>query len=218
MTSSSLNFEEKPFLRGRFHEASFFFGLGACVMLIAAANTEKAIWATTVYSICMGLMFGVSSLYHRITWADRMKPWLRKLDHSAIYIFIAGTATPISLLGLKGSQGLHLLMIFWGAALAGVLKEFLWKNAPRWSSGIFYVGMGWLATPYIGQLVQSMGVLNIWLFIFGGIIYTLGAVIYSIKWPNPSPRIFGYHEIFHLFVIVACLFHFLVIYDLVTRV
>jgi hemolysin III len=208
--------KQKPYLRGRFHEASFFFGLGACAMLVAAAPSARSTWAAVVYTLCLAILFGVSSLYHRITWSDRPRQWLRKLDHAAIYIFIAGTATPICLLGLNSEDGPKLLLIFWASALVGILKELFWKNSPRWSSSLFYVVMGWLATPYLGKFIQVLGPQNTWLFVMGGVIYTVGALIYAFKWPNPSPKVFGYHEIFHIFVMVACLFHFLVIYDLVT--
>ncbi len=209
--------KQKPFLRGRFHEASFFFGLGACAMLIAVAPSSRAVVAALVYSLCLALLFGVSSLYHRNYWPEKSRRLLRKLDHAGIYVFIAGTATPICLIGLSSSDGLKLLSIFWAAALFGICKEVFWKNSPRWSSSVLYVTMGWLATPYLSQFIHALGTQNTVVFVLGGVVYTTGALIYAFKWPNPSPKFFGYHEIFHLFVMVGCLLHFLVIYDVILK-
>lgn len=205
----------KPFLRGHFHQAAFFFALGACTMLLAMAQGTRVVAATLVYGLSISALFGVSSLYHRITWKDRARSWFRRLDHASIFIFIAGTATPICLLGLQGEKGQQLLVLFWGAALLGVGSEVFWSTAPKWVSAALYVIMGWLAGPYVSDFFAVLGDLNTWLLIVGGIIYTLGAVIYALKWPNPSPRVFGYHEIFHLIVMAASVFHFVVVYRLV---
>ena len=207
----------KPLLRGSFHQAAFFFGLGACLMLVAAAPTTLARLSALIYSICLANLFGTSSLYHRISWPENVRKWIQKLDHSAIFIFIAGTGTPISLLGLGGEEGEKLLSLFWICAAAGIFKEFVWKKAPRWSSAVFYIVMGWLAAPYIGHFSDSLGARNTWLLILGGAIYTAGAIVYAFKWPNPFPKIFGFHEIFHVMVVIAGIFHFLVIYELITK-
>ncbi len=205
----------KPYLRGRFHEASFYFGLGACAMLVASGPNLRAQVAAVVYSLTMALLFGVSALYHRVYWRAGARKILRKLDHVGIYVFIAGTSTPICLLGLKGEDGTKLLSIFWAAASVGISKELFWKNSPRWSSSLFYVVMGWLAAPYLGEFIRALGPRDTSLFLAGGVVYTTGALIYAFKWPNPRPHFFGYHELFHLFVIGGCLLHFLVIYDVV---
>lgn len=208
--------DQKPFLRGHFHQAAFFFGLGACAMLIPLATTPSARLSAIIYTLSLLVLFGTSSLYHRIIWPPKIETWVRKLDHSAIFIFIAGTGTPICILGLPGQAGQDLMTLFWTFAFFGILKEFLWKKAPRWSAGIFYVLMGWMAVPYIGRLEQSLGWGNIWFLLSGGIVYTLGALVYSFRWPDPFPKIFGFHEIFHALVIIAGVLHFLVIYNLVS--
>lgn len=206
---------EKPLLRGHVHQATFFFGLGACVMLIAQAPSSLSRFSAAIYTTCLALLFGISALYHRIDWPEKFRKWIQKLDHSAIFIFIAGTGTPISLLGLRGSSGQTLLTLFWTSAIVGILKEFFWKKAPRWSSGLFYVVMGWLAAPYVGEFYQILGASGTWLLVLGGIIYTIGAVVYALRWPNPYPKVFGFHEIFHVLVVLAGVLHFFVIYRLV---
>ena len=187
-------------------------------MLVASGPTLRSQFAALIYSFTMALLFGVSALYHRVYWTPKPREFLRKLDHAGIYVFIAGTSTPICLLGLKGDDGTKLLLIFWAAALVGISKELFWKNSPRWSSSVFYIVMGWLATPYLGEFIRALGTQDTCLFLAGGVVYTTGALIYAFKWPNPRPHFFGYHEIFHLFVIGGCLLHFLVIYDVVKAV
>lgn len=206
----------KPLLRGHFHQAAFFFGLGACAMLIAQAPTPLSRLAAVIYTVSLAILFGVSSLYHRISWSERKRLMMQKLDHSGIFIFIAGTVTPICLVGVRSESGEKLLALFWTLALVGILKEYFWKTAPRWSSGVFYVTMGWLAAPYLGEFQRSLGTVNSALLVAGGVIYTLGALIYAIRWPDPSPRVFGFHEIFHVLIILAGLLHYLVIYDVIT--
>lgn len=207
--------ESKPFLRGHFHQSAFFVGLGACAMLIASAPSITEKLTALIYSLCLLILFGTSSLYHRLSWRPELEKWIQKLDHSAIFIFIAGTATPICVLGLGGQAGTQLLILFWSAAMIGILKEFLWKSAPRWSSGVFYIIMGWLAAPSVGQFYSVLGPANTWLLIAGGLVYTLGALTYIFKWPNPSPKVLGFHEIFHALVVLAGVCHFIVIYRLV---
>lgn len=212
---SAAEIRSKPFLRGHFHQAAFFYALGACSMLLALARGNVVILSTLVYGISLSLLFGVSSLYHRITWKERARSWFRHLDHASIFIFIAGTGTPICLLGLQGERGFQLLSLFWGAAILGVATEFFWSTAPKWVSAAFYVVMGWLAGPFVADFFVKLGAFNTWFLIVGGIVYTVGALIYAFKWPDPNPRIFGYHEIFHLLVMVASVFHFVVVYRLV---
>ncbi len=205
----------RPFLRGRFHEAAFFYGLGASTLLVAVAHESTARWAAIIYGLCLAGLFGISSLYHRIDWQPKRYALLKRLDHAMIFIFIAGTVTPICLVGLPQETGMKVLALFWGAALLGVCKELLWLKAPKWVSAILYVAMGWLAGPFISEFLSALGPLSTWLLIIGGVIYTLGAIIYAIKWPNPRPTIFGYHEIFHILVMIASVFHFIVIYRLI---
>ena len=206
---------QKPFLRGHFHQAAFFLALGACSMLIALSQGPKGLFASIVYGISLAGLFGISALYHVPNWGVKSRLWLKRVDHAAIFILIAGTGTPVFLLGLDHDASLKLLMIFWTAAAVGIVQSIFWVSAPKWVSAIFYVGMGWLSFPYIPEMLASLGAANFWLMMSGGFVYTIGAVIYALKRPNPFPKIFGYHEIFHILVIIAAILHFIVVYQLV---
>lgn len=184
-------------------------------MLILASSGVKAITANLIYSLSLVGLFGISALYHRPTWRPNARMWMRRLDHSAIFLLIAGTGTPLCLLALPESAGKNMLRIFWISALIGVGQSLFWVRAPKWMAAILYILMGWLAVPYLPELKASLGVMNIWLLLIGGIIYTLGALVYATKKPDPYPQTFGYHEIFHLLVIIAAAFHFVVIAKLV---
>lgn len=204
----------KPLLRGHFHQAAFFFALGACAMLIAQSHNAREAIAMVIYSLSVVTLFGISALYHRPQWSPGPRAWMRRLDHAAIFIMIAGTGTPLCLLALQEPAGTNLLTIIWTAALIGIIQSVFWVNAPKWLAAILYVVMGWLAFPYLPELNAALGTTNVVLILVGGVIYTLGALVYAFKKPNPWPKVFGYHEIFHLMVIIAAVFHFLVIASL----
>jgi hemolysin III len=212
----TVNQKVKPLLRGHFHQASFFIALGASAMLVATAHGLVPRLAGLVYGLSLSAMFGISSLYHRINWQPGIRDWWRRLDHAAIYVLIAGTGTPVSLLGIRGAAGDTMLWIFWGAAIAGVCKEFFFLRAPKWVSAFFFVVMGWAGVLYYGEMSAGLGPVGMGLMLGGGIVYTLGAVVYATKKPNPYPKVFGYHEIFHLMVTLASMLHFVVVYRLVT--
>lgn len=209
--SSSIN---KPILRGHFHQAAFFIALGACSMLMTQSQSLEAFIATLVYSISLCGLFGISALYHRPNWEMAARTWMRRLDHSAIFVLIAGTSTPLCLLAIPNDGGMQLLKIIWLSASIGVVQSLFWVKAPKWLAAILYVTMGWLAFPYMPELTRVLGGFRVNLILIGGIIYTLGAVVYALKKPNPSPKYFGYHEIFHLLTIIAAAFHFVVIASL----
>lgn len=206
----------KPLLRGHFHQAAFFIALGAGGVLIASAHEKAARVVSLIYSLSLVGMFACSSLYHRINWNTNARMWWRRLDHAAIFLLIAGTGTPICIVGIKGDTGYRLLWIFWAMAVAGLFKELIWVKAPKYVSAIFYIIMGWAGVPFLSEMSSALGPTNMALMVVGGIIYTIGAVIYALKRPDPFPKTFGYHEIFHLLVVVASLLHFIVVYQLVT--
>lgn len=185
-------------------------------MLIAGSRDTTTLMATVVYSLGLVILFGVSALYHRPQWKPEARAWMRRLDHAAIFVMIAGTGTPICLLALTGESGIKLLTIFWMAAALGVIQSLFWVNAPKWLSAILYIAMGWLAFPYLSEMKAALGLGSVILLLVGGVTYTVGALVYAFKWPNPWPRVFGYHEIFHVIVIVAAVLHFLVIMPLVS--
>jgi hemolysin III len=205
----------KPLLRGHFHQAAFFFALGACAMLLANSHASKSLIATVIYSLSLIALFGISALYHRPTWKPHARMIMRRMDHAAIYILIAGTSTPICLLALSPEHGMRLLQLVWGAAFFGIIQSLFWVTAPKWLSAILYVTVGCLVIPYFPELKSALSHNDLFNLAVGGFVYILGAVIYAVKKPNPNPKIFGYHEIFHLLVIVGAFFHFLVIHKLI---
>jgi hemolysin III len=161
------------------------------------------------------MLFGVSAFYHRPTWKPKARAFLKRFDHGSIFVFIAGTFTPLCTLALPEKDGNHLLMIIWIAAGIGLIQSIFWVHTPKWFSAALYVIMGWLVAPYMSGLSASLGMGNVMLIVAGGILYTVGAVFYAMKKPNFYPGIFGYHELFHLFVVIAAVLHFLVIYKLI---
>lgn len=202
-------------MRGYLHQEAFFIALGACTLLIAKSSDSKTLVAAIIYSLGLLLMLGISAIYHRIHWEPKARAFMKRLDHSAIFIQIAGTFTPICLLALSDSSGTILLKIIWSAALLGILQSVFWVKAPKYITALFYVIMGWFALPYVNDLSKSLGASKIILVICGGVVYTVGAVFYATKKPKIFPNIFGYHELFHLFTIIGATLHFVVIYQLI---
>ncbi len=206
---------EKPLLRGYFHEWMFFISIGACIPLINNSTDSTELIATTVYSIGIFLMFGFSALYHRVNWRPEVLKIMRRLDHSSIFIMIAGTFTPICLLVLPKSLGLQLLIIMWVVAGIGILQTFIFTNASRMIRAGIYLIAGYIAIPYLSVLYSVMGFANFSLTVAGGTIYSVGAISYGLKFPDFSPKYFGYHEFFHVLISLAAILHFIVIYSLI---
>ena len=189
--------------------------LGACLLLVAKSSNEKEVIASTVYSLGLLLLFGTSAVYHRHSWEPKKRTLLKRLDHSAIFILVAGTFTPICLLALPEEEGSRLLLITWAFALVGIAQTIFWVNAPKWYIALSYVVMGWLVIPYCQDLKLTLGSRDLTLLIAGGVAYTVGAVLYAVKRPILSPKIFGYHELFHTLTIIGATLHFIVIYRLI---
>lgn len=199
----------KPKLRGVSHEWAFFLSLGFGATLIVLAETPKATLAVAIYAVSLSALFGTSALYHRVNWTrPRMRQWMRRLDHSMIFFLIAGTYTPFALLVLDGTLAMAILAVVWIGAIAGAIVEMIWIDHPKWASALIYVSVGSVGVAAFPELWTSIGVAGTLLVAVGGLLYTAGAVVYAIQRPNPSPAIFGYHEIFHLFVIAAAIAHF----------
>tara|TARA_B110001454_G_scaffold16145_1_gene14562 strand:- start:50128 stop:50784 length:657 start_codon:yes stop_codon:yes gene_type:complete len=207
---------QKPLLRGYLHQEAFFIALGACTLLIAKSSQSITLVAAIVYSLGLLLMLGVSTIYHRVHWQPKPRAFMKRLDHSAIFIQIAGTFTPICLLALSEPDGIFLLKVIWAAAAAGILQSIFWVKAPKFVTAIFYVVMGWIALPYISELGKALGTVKVSLVVAGGIVYTIGSLFYATKRPRMAPQVFGYHELFHLFTIIGAILHFAVIYQLIT--
>jgi hemolysin III len=208
----------KPRLRGVLHEYSFFISLGSGLMLVLASTPDLARIASAVYASALAGLFGVSALYHRVTWPPRAGAWMRRLDHAMIFLLIAGTYTPIALLMLPRPKGLLLLVMVWGAALAGIVFNLAWITAPRIVSPALYLVMGWIAVTALPDLLASVSTLTLLLLTAGGVVYSIGAVVYATRRPNPAPAVFGYHEVFHALTIAAAGMHFAAVATVVLSV
>lgn len=206
---------KKPLLRGHIHQESFFVSLGACAMLVAKASDSKALVSSVVYSFCLVVLFGISAIYHRPNWDQRKRAIMRRLDHSAIYVLIAGCFTPVCLLALPESAGITLLKLVYAGVLLGILKTLFWINAPKWISVLFYALVGALFIPYLSEFNASLGLTNMIFIWTGCVVYVIGAIFYAMKKPNFFPEVFGHHELFHICTVVGAILHFLVMYRLI---
>jgi hemolysin III len=200
--------EVKPRLRGVSHQIAFYVALCAGAVLIAATGSPRSMAATAVYVVSLAAMLGVSASYHRINWSPRGHAWWRRADHAMIFAFIAGTYTPLALLGLDRATGPRLLALVWTAAGLGILRAVLWPRAPRVISSALYVAVGWVAMAYFPAVRAALDPLSLTLLLIGGVCYTVGAVVYAVRRPDPVPAVFGYHEVFHALVLIACGCHF----------
>jgi hemolysin III len=199
----------KPKLRGVSHEWAFFVSLFLGAGLIVAAKTPKATLAVAIYAVSLSALLGTSALYHRVDWKrPNVRRWMRRLDHSMIFFLIAGTYTPFALLVLKGPLANAILAVVWIGAIAGAIVEMVWIEHPKWVGAIIYLSLGWVVVAAFPELWSAMGVGGALLVAAGGLLYTAGAVVYATQRPNPNPRVFGYHEVFHAFVILAAAAHF----------
>jgi hemolysin III len=201
----------KPRLRGVSHEYAFFASLACGVALILAASDGRARLAAAIYAAAVSALFGTSALYHRVTWRPRARRWMRRLDHSMIFVLIAGTYTPVALLALKGALASTILVIVWGGALGGIVFKLLWIDAPKWLFALVYIALGWVSVAVFGELPAAIGWLGVAGLGAGGLLYTTGAFVYASERPNPVPSVFGYHEVFHALVIAAAALHYAVI-------
>jgi hemolysin III len=201
----------KPRLRGVFHQYAFFISLVGGILLVLLAATARATLAAAVYAASVSALFGVSALYHRITWTTPARRRMRRLDHAMIFLLIAGTYTPVGLLVLAGTLATVVLAVVWGGAAAGIVLELAWTSAPRWLGGVVYLALGWVAVVATPQLFAQLGVVGGLLIVAGGLVYSAGAAVYALRRPDPAPAVFGYHEVFHLLVIAGVAAHFLAI-------
>lgn len=199
-------------MRGVLHQWAAVVAALAGVTLILSAPSGTARWATIVYALSIVGLFTVSAVYHRVNWTSPIsRQWMRRLDHAMIFVMVAGTTTPIAAVMLDGSMRTIVLSVAWGMAGIGITIKLLWIGAPKWLSAAIYLAIGWAGMAVFPKLVGDLGPWPAVGLIGGGILYTVGAVIYATKKPDPLPKVFGYHEIFHALVIVAALAHFLVV-------
>jgi hemolysin III len=200
--------EIKPKLRGWLHLVAFPVALAAGAVLIVLSPDPKSRVATTVFTICSSTLFGVSALYHRGHWGARWSALLRRLDHSSIFLLIAGTYTPFALMLLGGGSGRLLLILVWVGALMGIAFRVFWIGAPTWLYLPVYIALGWAAIFWLGDFAASAGPAVLTLIIVGGGLYSIGGLVYGLRKPDPAPRWFGFHEVFHSFTIVAFITHY----------
>ncbi|MCW2497422.1 MAG: hemolysin [Jatrophihabitans sp.] len=207
--------ELKPRLRGWLHAyaATVSIGSGAALVAVAAVtHGSRAGTSTAIYAATVTLLFGTSALYHRLDWSPRGHAIMRRLDHSMIFVFIAGTYTPIAALTLSHGTAIAVLVAVWIGAIFGVALQTAWPTAPRWLSVPCYIALGWVAVFVMPELLHNAGVAAMVLVMAGGIIYTIGGIVYGLKKPNPVPGVFGFHEVFHACTLVAAVCHYIAIW------
>lgn len=198
--------EKKPTWRGWLHAGTFPVTIAAGIVLICLADGAPAKWASAVFMTTSMLLFGISATYHRFNWKPAVKAVFRRLDHANIFLLIAGTYTPLAVCALDPDKAVLLLSLVWGGAALGIGFRIFWLSAPRWLYVPLYVALGWAAMMYIVDLAAANLAMMI-LVVVGGLFYTVGAVFYGMKKPNPWPGVFGFHELFHACTVVAFMCH-----------
>ena len=207
--------EVKPRLRGWMHATVAPLAIAAFIVLIALSPTPATKIGSAVFAASAILLFTVSGFYHRGNWSPKTWAFLRRFDHANIFVLIAGTYTPYAMLFLDGGARITILGVVWGAALVGVFFRIFWVDAPRWLYTPMYIALGWAAVFFIPDFVHGahhfpdgIAIATLTLVATGGVLYTLGGVVYGLKRPNPWPRWFGFHEIFHAFTVAAFVAHY----------
>ena len=202
----------QPRLRGVLHQWAFPAALAAGAGLVLEANSPRARVATLIYALSVAGLLGTSALYHRVQWRSlTARRWMRRLDHTMIFVLIAGSYTPFALLTLHGTLGLVILVAVWTAALAGAVFKLVWIDAPGWLIASSYIAIGWVALAAAPDLTAHLGVIAVSALALGGVLYSAGGIIFALKRPDPVPAVFGYHEVFHLLVLVAAALQYAVV-------
>ena len=199
----------KPRLRGVSHQYAFYVAVVLGSLAVVFARGAEARASVAVYAVGICGLFGISALYHRVDWQPAARRWMKRADHSMIFVFIAGSYTPFALLALPERSGWVLFWIVWGGAIAGVLLKMFWPSAPRWVGVPLYILLGWVAAWFVGPIMHGAGIAALVLLIVGGALYSIGGVLYALKWPNPWPTTFGHHEFFHACTAVAAICHYI---------
>jgi hemolysin III len=197
-----------PRLRGVSHRYAFYVAIVAGLALVAHANSRLAAVTTAIYGVLLAGMFGVSATLHRSHWGPRAFGWLRRADHAMIFAFIAGTYTPLSLVGVGGAVGTKLVVLAWAAAGLGIVRALLWPHAPRIVTSLLYVAVGWVVVAYLPAVHDALDPIAFRAVMAGGVAYTTGAVVYALRRPDPWPNVFGFHEVFHVLIIIGSACHF----------
>jgi hemolysin III len=199
----------RPLWRGRTHAWAFVAAMAGGIALVAFASDGRARLALGIYAVTVVGLFGVSALYHRTSWrSSRARAWMRRADHTMIFLLIAGTYTPFAMLVLHGTVATVILITIWSGAAAGIVLKLVWIRAPKWLAAVLYVALGWVAIASFPQLLEHAGLGRTLLVAAGGLLYTVGAVVYATRRPDPVPAVFGYHEVFHALVVAAAALQF----------
>lgn len=200
-----------PRLRGRLHQIAFICSIPMGITLVALARTGLARAATGVYAVSVSALYGVSASYHRLAWSPRARQWMKRLDHSTIFVLIAGTYTPFSVLVLRGAWRVSILATVWSVALFGILLKMLRIDRMRRMGMVLYLALGWTAIVALPQIVRSLDPVKIALMLAGGLLYTVGAILFALHRPSLNPSVFGYHEMWHSLVIGGTVCHYAMI-------
>ena len=192
----------KPKLRGVFHEAGFYAALVAGAVAITTADPGKGRAAAAIFASCVAACFGASALYHRPTWSPRVRGWLARVDHAGVYLLIAGSYAPFGLLVLSTGWAVPILAVVWTGALVAIVVKLVWLQAPKWLSAAIGLTLGWIGAVAFSQLLK-LPPAALALIVVAGLLYTAGAVVYALRRPDPFPRVFGYHELFHVLTVAA---------------
>jgi len=215
MTSATADMP-RPRLRGRLHQIAFIVWIPAGITLVALGRTALARVAAAIYSVCVLALYGVSASYHRLPWSPRARRWMRRLDHSTIFILIAGSYTPLGLLALHHAWRVSILSTVWGVALVGIVLKMVHLEKMDRIGMALYIALGWTALIALPEIVRSLGTAPIVLLFAGGILYTVGAIFFALHRPHLNPRVFGYHEMWHSMVIGGSVCHYAMILLLAT--
>jgi hemolysin III len=208
----------RPLLRGVLHQAAFSVSLVVGTLVIVAAEGAQQHAAAAIFAGSVAACLGASALYHRVTWSPGLRLWMRRVDHAGIYLLIAGTYTPVCLLVLSGAWRLVVLAVVWGGAAAAIVLKFVWVSAPKWVAAATALALGWVSIAILPQLVERLDPAAVALLGAGGLAYTAGALVYARRRPDPAPRVFGYHELFHALTIAAIACQYVAIAFFVLRV
>lgn len=208
----------RPLLRGVLHQIAFSVSLVVGTLLIVEADGGRQHVAAAAFAGSVAICFGVSALYHRVLWSPHVRLWMRRVDHAGVYTLIAGTYTAVCLLALDGAWRWSVLAIVWAGAGAAIVLKFVWVDAPKWLAAAIGIGLGWVGVVAMPELVMHLHPVAVALLLFGGVAYTVGAVVYARGRPDPIPHVFGYHEVFHALTIVAVACQYVAIAFYVVRV
>jgi hemolysin III len=205
----------RPLLRGWLHLVCFFLAIPAGVAVVLLADGPRARWGALVYAIGMVALFGVSGSYHRGRWSQAARRRMQQLDHATIFVMIAGSYTPLCLVALQGWVAPAMLVAAWVGATVGIVLAFRGGRRSRVVKSALYIALGWVSVVATPQLLRHLNATEIALIVAGGVLYTVGAIFLATRWPDPFPRVFGYHEVWHVLVVAAVVCHFVAIASLV---